>query len=733
MKLENIPTELKALPQWVNRRGKVPYNPDTDKPAKAGQPDTWVSFDKATAAASRYDGIGFEFADGGGIVGIDLDHVVHNGVIEEWAWDLVKRLNSYTEYSPSGTGLHIFVKGKLPENGRKKEIDKTTRQAVELYQAGRYFTVTGEALGDCRTIEPRQKELDELWADLFPVEAPRPATAPPVPLYGKDYLAEGLKKDQKLIAIWNGYRASTDESANDQAFMNKLAYWCNRNVEQMIQAFLSSPYASQKDDQHWKKAAERKDYLLRTATKAAKDCTRTAAEIDEAFQREQAKKAFSQADGAAKNDLPEFFDGRRFLHNVMGDYLIKKHGVCKINGSVHIYDNGIYKPGEETLHGFMIQLIPSLTDSRRKEVYKYIKASLGTPEKEVSPPHLIPFAHQIYDLQNDRFFDYTPDHVFLNRFPYDYKPNAPICDSITSTIARIAGDDQEVIRLLYEAIGNCFYLLNSFRGAVMLYGRSGSNGKSTLLNMITRLLGKENASFLSLQDTAERFRLVEVYGKAANIGDDIPNTYLPESSIFKKLVTGEIVTAEKKGQDPFSFKPYAKMFFAMNGLPAVSDKSKAFFSRILLIPLNQDFSQSNTRDVKLKDRVWSQQEMECLTRLAVEGLKRLISQGDFTRPECVKKAVEEYEAENNPVREFLAETGSVLNHPTQEIYDRYRLWCAQSGHKNTMTRIKFTKEVRTETGFAIKNMRTRYSSGEVAKCFYSPEDVADTVADCNGL
>lgn len=67
----------------------------------------------------------------------------------------------------------------------------------------------------------------------------------------------------------------------------------------------------------------------------------------------------------------------------------------------------------------------------------------------------------------------------------------------------------------------------------MLYGPNGSNGKSTLLNMITRLLGRENASFLSLQDTAERFRLIEVYGKAANIGDDIPNSYLPDSSVFK--------------------------------------------------------------------------------------------------------------------------------------------------------------------------------------------------------
>ena len=274
-----------------------------------------------------------------------------------------------------------------------------------------------------------------------------------------------------------------------------------------------------------------------------------------------------------------------------------------------------------------------------------------------------------------------------------------------------------MVNLLYEAMGNCFYLLNSFRGAVMLYGRSGNNGKSTLLNMITQLLGRENASYLSLQDTAERFRLVEVYGKAANIGDDIPSAYLPESSIFKKLVTGEMVTAEKKGQDPFSFKPYAKMFFAMNGLPPVSDKSKAFFSRILLIPLNQDFSKSGKKDVRLKDRKWTQREMECLTRLAVDGLKRLLAQGDFTRPECVQRAVDEYEAENNPIREFLEETESIVGRPTQLVYEDYRYWCYNSGHKNLPTRTKFVKEVLAETGLSTKNMRKKSMDGKVMKCF----------------
>lgn len=416
---------------------------------------------------------------------------------------------------------------------------------------------------------------------------------------------------------------------------------------------------------------------------------------------------------------PSFFIDGKFRHNRMGDYLIKKLSVCKINGTLHIYNNGIYQHGEDVLHGHMIQLMPEITDARRKEVYKYIKASLSTPAKELSPPNLIPFASRIYDIETDSFLEYSPEYVFLNRFPYDYKPGAPYADLIHQTIFQIAGEDMEVIELLYEAIGNCFYLLNSYRGAVMLYGKSGSNGKSTLLNMIAQVIGRENASFLSLQDLSEKFRLMEIYGKAANIGDDIPGTFIPDSAAFKKCVTGEYVTGEKKGQDPVSFSPYAKMFFAMNGLPAVSDKSKAYFGRILLIPLNQDFSQQKGRNVNLKSRKWTQSEMEWLTCAAVEGLKQLRKRGDFIRPKCVEEALRRYELDNNPVREFLDEYGmkNVEGKPTQIIYDNFCLWCQKSGHRNILTRRKFSDEIIRITGFVSKPVRHAYFGGNAGRCF----------------
>ena len=97
------------------------------------------------AELGSFDGIGFEFATGGGIVGIDLDHVVdpETGEVQPWALEIAQRMDSYTEYSPSGTDLHIFVQGDIPSSVRKKTLNKDTREAVEMYKEKRYFTITG--------------------------------------------------------------------------------------------------------------------------------------------------------------------------------------------------------------------------------------------------------------------------------------------------------------------------------------------------------------------------------------------------------------------------------------------------------------------------------------------------------------------------------------------------------------------------------------------------------------
>ncbi len=241
MSFENFPAELKELPQWVVRRGKVPVNPRTGDGAKAGQPDTWGTFEEAVQASAGYDGIGFEFHNNG-IVGVDLDHVIdaEAGAVDPAALEAVNRLNSYTEYSPSGTGLHIYVRGKIPVDGRKGG-------AREMYQAKRYFTVTGKPFGDVRPLADRSKEIAELFAEWFPdksAQLPQKSTSSaPVDLNDAALISK-IKRSKNgalFSTLWNGDHSDyKSRSEADIALCNILAFWTGKDADRMDRLFRSS-------------------------------------------------------------------------------------------------------------------------------------------------------------------------------------------------------------------------------------------------------------------------------------------------------------------------------------------------------------------------------------------------------------------------------------------------------------------------------------------------------------
>ena len=148
--VEAIPRELRDLDQWVgwkrvHRDGaskptKIPLDAKTGNTASTTDPTTWASFEAALAAfrSGQGDGIGFVFSPDDPYTGIDLDHCYDpvTGTMADWAQDIIDRFDSYTEWSPSGMGIHIIIKAQLPGKGRRKG-------SIEMYSEGRYFTVTG--------------------------------------------------------------------------------------------------------------------------------------------------------------------------------------------------------------------------------------------------------------------------------------------------------------------------------------------------------------------------------------------------------------------------------------------------------------------------------------------------------------------------------------------------------------------------------------------------------------
>lgn len=276
---DNIPIMLKQQPNWVawGIRGsplKSPFNPSSllsgrPQPAKAGIRETWGSYQAAVECVKRRlaQGIGYEFD--GSIYGIDLDHVIDETEIPSpQAREIVDKLASYTEISPSGMGLHIFVFAPSAEITRHRKKDCP----LEIYSEKRYFTVTGNVYGDIKTIESRASELQIIHNKfLLPdtLKAPANLTQPTaIQSAGREqFLRIGLERDKIFAALWAGERRNGNESSDDIALMNKLAYWCNADINIMIRTFLQSPYYVQKDEVH-KKKCQRSDYLPNTAKKS---------------------------------------------------------------------------------------------------------------------------------------------------------------------------------------------------------------------------------------------------------------------------------------------------------------------------------------------------------------------------------------------------------------------------------------------------------------------------------
>lgn len=251
----SVPLELKALPQWVvHDSKKIPYNPKTLKRAKAGRPETWGAFDEAVdRLQAPYVGIGFEL-NGQGIIGIDIDHCVdkETGEASPFAKEIIDYLDSYTEYSPSGTGIHIFCIGEMPSNGRKR-----SDLGLEMYRSQRYLTVTGNPYGKVKPLAMRYEQTNRLHEKYFykgDVSDGEAESVGEVDAWADDAIIEKAGQaanGEQFQRLWFGKWAESypSQSEADLALCSLLAYWTGNDKAQMDRIFRHSGLMRDKWDE----------------------------------------------------------------------------------------------------------------------------------------------------------------------------------------------------------------------------------------------------------------------------------------------------------------------------------------------------------------------------------------------------------------------------------------------------------------------------------------------------
>lgn len=398
-----------------------------------------------------------------------------------------------------------------------------------------------------------------------------------------------------------------------------------------------------------------------------------------------------------------FYDERgKLQYHALANYLKHEYNIIKIDGQLHIYHGGVYVRDTDEIERLLIKYIVNSTKGTRGEMLRWLE--LVCEEHKPAHERYILFRNGIYDTKEEVLLEHDPNKIFQNMIPFNYNPAAK-SESVDKLLDKVSCNDPNIRALIEEMFGFCL-CRRSERGKFFILTGEGSNGKSTTLEMLINMLGENNISSISMKNLTKRFNAYMLHGKLANVGDDISGAFIEESEDLKKMTTGERMTVEEKGKNPYIIKPYAKLIFSANDIPKVKDSSFGFKRRMMIIPFNAKIRHTDADfDPYIKDKVLTTESMEYMLLLALEGLKRITMTNGFTKSDKVEQELEEYHKANNPIIDFAYENEERINNNTTKlVYRLYTNWCYENGYSPVTSR-RFTLQLNSLCGYCTKQAR----------------------------
>lgn len=388
---------------------------------------------------------------------------------------------------------------------------------------------------------------------------------------------------------------------------------------------------------------------------------------------------FIYASGKGKSERLDF---EAFSKKLIADY-----GVIGIDDVTYMKFGNVYRRiSERDLNKAIMGLLKNTTKGMRSEIIPYVE--VYKEEKQLAHSSLILFTNGVYDLNRKMFVKHTD--IFVNEIKTDYIPDCPQQPIVDKFINDLANGDKEVANLILEMVGYSLMRANPLQVFFILDGQ-GKNGKSALFDFITYCIGKENISNLSLHDFADRFGVPAIADKLINIGDDIPQDYIGDTSKIKKAVSGETFMGEDKGQDKVPIKYTGTLLFSGNGIPKFSDKSEGLSRRLITIPMKKVFKDGKDRDVNIMEKLCTKENAQYFIKLAVEALLNVLDRKAFTCSKQAEEAKEQFREDQNNVYEFhKLNLETVHGRKVKDVYLSYSVWCQEAGYKEIYSQRKFT-------------------------------------------
>ena len=733
-KIDSIPVELRTLKQFVcaTSQDKLPKNPFTGGNAQTNNPSTWGTYDDAVKGCRKYgfDYVGFVFTENTSTpyFGVDLDHCLDN---VDFCDEFVETLQSYTEISKSGKGIHIICKGKLPDGSRRKG-------GVEMYSSGRYFICTGNIYNEkYTTIRDCTEEIKILHAKYFPTTI---SNVNIQQQYGRsidlsdDELLNKARNSKSGTVFsllysgqWQGMYPSQSEA--DIAFCNQLAFWTGRNAEQMDRIFRSSGLYRDK----WDKKRGSETYGHLTIGKACANCQQVYDPSSQSNDTSLAMAIFAPTNaqnetsvatsknyamtdtGAAQRMYDHYKKVIRYSYNrKKWYYWTGKKWDIDDNGRIKSLADTICKEikrdafnaPDDDARDELLKYANKLEQSRNKEAM--IKECQHLEDIPVSPDDFDSYQgylncqNGIVNLKNGELMPHDPYFMMSKICNCEYDMSGRKPERWLTFLDEVTNGDKQLQEYIQKSVGYSLSGSTQEQCAYFLYG-VGNNGKSTFLETISDMLGTYASN--AQPDTLMLQSRIGSSGGGANsdiarlksarfVTCEEPTEGIRlNEGLLKQLTGGSKITCRFLYGDEFEYTPEFKIWVATNHKPVIRGTDLGIWRRIRLVPFEVSIPKEKVdKNLKFKLR----KEFPQILAWAVEGCIKWIKEG-IGMPQCVMQATRDYQSEMDLVKSFMDECviidyNSDATVMASDMFSLYTKWANINNEYGGMSSKKFLAE-----------------------------------------
>lgn len=430
--------------------------------------------------------------------------------------------------------------------------------------------------------------------------------------------------------------------------------------------------------------------------------------------------------------LTNDFDLSKIGDALLKDNIIKKFIINNYSDDLYMYNknNFCYEPFGENANSDLFntkirELYPNIYRAQKREVIDYLKDKADKVYQEDIKKcnRYIVVGNGVLDLKTASLVTGDLEDLLkiycTNRISTNYNESAE-SKLLDKTLNEIFLGNEKQIQFFYEFVGYCLYSGTEFNKMLIITG-NGSNGKSVLLNLISKLLdGAKNCSYERLQDldaTKTRYATRQLYNKLVNIDDDSSKNAINDSSNIKNITNGDVISAEGKFRDSFYFNPKSTLIVAANDTATINDKSDGLARRLLVLPLKNRFIEGKNQNKNLMQELNTQEVLETLLFKATNCFLMLLvgANQSFTEDEEMKTAKANFLRQNNKTLMFIDYLEEQKSLPIKDrdaifefsklesgyytkdnVYSIYRDWAENMEHidkKHILTRTDFLNEM----------------------------------------